>query len=144
MTVIAWDGKMLAADKQATSSGLRVTCTKIRRAADGSLLAWTGDGAAGMLMANWYDAGQKADEYPKPQADKDEWARLVVIRGGKIHTYDRWPVLLTYEDKFMAFGSGRDFALGAMSMGATAKEAVEIACRFENGCGMGVDYMALE
>lgn len=34
-----------------------------------------------------------------------------------------------------AWGSGRDFALGALSMGATAKEAAQIACKHSTTCG---------
>lgn len=34
-----------------------------------------------------------------------------------------------------AWGSGRDFALGALSMGATAAEAVKIACKHSTTCG---------
>lgn len=32
---------------------------------------------------------------------------------------------------FYAIGSGRRLAIGAMAAGASAKEAVEIACRFD-------------
>ena len=45
------------------------------------------------------------------------------------------------EDQFAAWGSGRDFALTAMHLGKSAREAVEIACLFENGCGNGVDVL---
>jgi ATP-dependent protease HslVU (ClpYQ) peptidase subunit len=46
-----------------------------------------------------------------------------------------------YEDKKTATGSGRDYALAAMHCGKTAREAVEIACLFETGCGNGVDEL---
>jgi ATP-dependent protease HslVU (ClpYQ) peptidase subunit len=48
------------------------------------------------------------------------------------------------EDPFMAWGSGRDFALGAMAMGATAREAVAVACRFNVYCGNGIDAFDLK
>lgn len=38
-------------------------------------------------------------------------------------------------------GSGRDFAIAAMHCGKTAREAVEIASLYENGCGNGVDVL---
>lgn len=43
----------------------------------------------------------------------------------------------------MAWGSGRDYAMGAMARGANAKEAAEIAMRFDNGCGMGIDVVSV-
>lgn len=36
---------------------------------------------------------------------------------------------------FMAIGSGRSFALGAMAHGASVVEAAETACRFDPNCG---------
>jgi ATP-dependent protease HslVU (ClpYQ) peptidase subunit len=37
--------------------------------------------------------------------------------------------------KFWAIGSGRDFALAAMEMGATAEEAVLLASKFDRKTG---------
>lgn len=56
MTVIAWDGKTLAADKRGTRGGLPVTVTKIKRIGDviagvagnaahvGELFQWVAEG----------------------------------------------------------------------------------------------------
>lgn len=45
---------------------------------------------------------------------------------------------------FWAAGSGADYAMGAMAAGKDAKEAVEIACRFDINCGLGVDVLMAE
>ena len=37
-----------------------------------------------------------------------------------------------------AIGSGSEYALGAMAMGASAKRAVQIASRFDPSTGRGV------
>jgi hypothetical protein len=42
-------------------------------------------------------------------------------------------------EKKVAYGSGGDLALGAMAAGATAKQAVAIACRFDPNTGQGID-----
>lgn len=84
MTVVAWDGKSLAVDKQATCADMRMTTTKACRLQQGDVVA------------------------------------LVF-------------------DRFMAWGSGRDFAMGAMEMGASAYRAVEVAIRHSTGCGYGID-----
>lgn len=141
MSVVAWDGKTLSADKQATSSGLKSTVTKIRRAKDGSLLAWVGCQNTGVIMADWYDDGADLEKWPKCQENKDDWAVLVIVRNGALSVYEQWPKEIFFEDPIKAFGSGRDYALGAMAMGADSRKAVEIAMRFESGCGMGVDTL---
>lgn len=141
MTVIAWDGKMLAADKRAVCYGVCFTTTKVRRIASGELLAWTGSQDAGELLAKWYADGQDPGKWPDVQKDKDDWCRLIVVGEDGARFFERQPVAMKVEDKFSAWGSGRDFALTAMHLGKNAREAVEIACLFENGCGNGVDVL---
>lgn len=140
MSVIAWDGKMVAADKQATLGTLRVMTTKIRRIASGEILGWTGDQDSGMIVAKWYEDGADPEKWPVSQKDKDDWSRLLVFSSkNPPKFYERQPVAVTVEDKFMAWGCGRDFAIGAMALGSNAIDAVLIASRFDSACGMGVD-----
>lgn len=141
MSVIAYDGKTVAADKQATCMGLRLTATKIKTLLSGEVLAWTGEQDSGEMMAAWYADGADPKKWPSCQNDKDLWCRLIVFgTDGKVKTYERQPVAFAMEDATMAWGSGRDYAIGAMAKGADALEAVQIACRFDNGCGMGIDH----
>lgn len=144
MTVIAWDGKVLAADKQSTSAGLRTTTTKLRRLLSGEVLAYCGDADSGRAVAEWYADGADPAKWPKCQSDKDDWARLIVGSRNGIKVYERQPYGMPIEDKFIAWGSGRDFAIGAMARGASAVEAVKIAMRFDTGCGMGIDKVRLK
>lgn len=44
MTIIAWDGKTLAADKRGTVAGMAYTVTKIHRLPDGLVAFDTGCG----------------------------------------------------------------------------------------------------
>jgi ATP-dependent protease HslVU (ClpYQ) peptidase subunit len=48
------------------------------------------------------------------------------------------------EDPFIAFGAGRDYAMAAMHLGCDAHRAVEVACVFDTGCGMGIDTLELD
>ncbi len=48
------------------------------------------------------------------------------------------------EAKYLCIGRGRDFAFGALAMGADAYKAVMIACLYESSCGMGIDTLTLE
>jgi ATP-dependent protease HslVU (ClpYQ) peptidase subunit len=144
MTCIAWDGKTLAADKRASISNYPATVTKISRAPSGELLAFAGDFDTGMALSQWYVDGAVPEKYPDNRNGDCTRATLLVIKGGQVFKYERLPVALKYEDSFTAMGSGRDFALAAMHLGKTAREAVEIACLFDTACGNGVDTLILE
>lgn len=140
MTVIAWDGKTLAADKRAVNSGLVLTTTKIRRIGD-LLCGASGDISAAAEALAWVERGRNPDDYPAIQRSRDDYAGLLVIDGERVLKYERSPMPTVFEDAFFAIGSGRDFALAAMHCGKTASEAVEIASVFDCGCGNGVDVL---
>lgn len=139
MSVVAWDGKMLAADKQMNCASLKSKCTKIYKM-DEEVLAFTGDMEVGLLLIGWYKEGADPAKYPEVQKDKDRWTRLIVVNKELCFFYEMLPVAIPVEDSFAAWGSGRDFALGAMAMNADARQAVEIANRFSTDCGFGVDW----
>jgi hypothetical protein len=138
MTVIAWDGRSLAVDRLATSFGLAAEVKKYKRLSTKEVLVCYGDHDKGLIVMNWYEKGGDPEKYPKFQAT-DDWAGLVVASDKGIKIYNQEPVPLVFEDKFQAWGSGRDYALGAMAMGADAKKAVEITCELNVYCGKGID-----
>lgn len=143
MTVIAWDGKFLAADKRAYDNGTVFTTTKILRV-KGHLIGSTGDNDSGIALKEWFKNGADPDKWPECQKDKDRYCRFIVITPtGKIMDYCREPFPTIIEDEFYAWGSGGDSALGAMAMGASARKAVEIACNHESGCGNGITVLRL-
>lgn len=147
MTVIAWDGRSIAADKRCVCSGAHFTTTKLRAIQrPGRIpeaIAWTGDQDSGEMVAAWYEAGADPALWPDCQKDKDLWSRLIVADAHGAKFYERQPVAVRVEDAFCAWGSGRDFALAAMAFGKTATEAVELACKFDVGCGNGVTVLEL-
>lgn len=143
MTVIAWDGQTLAADKRACNGGLARTVTKIYRVSD-VLVGVAGDIAQAMEMIAWVRRGRKPDDFPASQRS-DEWGTLVVIEAdATVSVYEQSPYPFKIEDKIFASGSGRDFALAAMHHGKNAWEAVNTACCFDSGCGNGIDELRLE
>lgn len=144
MTVIAWDGKTLAADKRAVLAGFKGgTVTKIHRW-DGGLCAFSGDFALGVAMLEWLRAGAKPSEFPQRQRTDDWVSFMVVHEDGRVVRYEKDPVALPFENVPQAMGSGRDYALAAMHLGFDARRAVEVACALDNGCGNGIDTMTLE
>lgn len=142
MTVIAWDGKTLAADKMAVNFGYGGIVTKIRRAPDGALLAYSGTYDVGIALAEWYCDGADKKAYPDNKDGNDCRSFLMVIKPtGEIYRYEREPIALRFYDKFAAMGSGRDYALAAMHLGRTAVEAVALACELDVNCGKGIDTL---
>lgn len=143
MTIIAWDGKTLAADKLASYGSMARTTTKIFRIRD-CLVGYSGDQTFGEQMLAWFKRGENPDDFPASQRDKDDWISLLVIRpGGAIHIYERTPYPLSFEDIQYAIGSGREFAIAAMYCGKSAVDAVLIASMLDTGCGQGVDELTL-
>lgn len=145
MTVIAWDGKTLAADKRCTAGYLvSPLVTKIKRSVrTGALI--TGSGNAGMVheLWAWYEAGAIPADFPKENKLADALAHLIIISREGVFKYEgtAFPQLL--ENKFLAWGSGCEAAMGAMMCGADAKRAVEVASEIVQGCGNGMDTLML-
>lgn len=139
MSVIAWDGKTLAADKRACFGTLTRTTTKVFDLGD-ALAAYAGDADAGEEILAWFKDGHDPARFPPSQRDRDGWAGLLIVwRDGWIWKYERTPYPLKFPPQLFAIGSGRDFALAAMHCGKTAAEAVEVACFFDSACGNGID-----
>lgn len=140
MTVIAWDGKTLAADKMSCSVGYGYTVTKVHRLADGSIAALAGDGDGAMALLHWLNSERDPDKYPPAQKDNDT-SGLVVQRSGVVWSYGKTPYPQRIECSLYAMGHGRDFALAAMHCGRSAREAVELTCKLDVYCGKGVDTL---
>jgi 20S proteasome alpha/beta subunit len=145
MTVIAWDGKTLAADKLSTDGTSRRTVTKIHRLSNGAVLGACGDAGQCREMQAWYCNGAKPEELPPKQRDADTAAWLLVIEPGpRILYFQLGPYPILLEDKIFAMGSGREYAMAAMHLGKTAREACEVAIALSPECGQGVDELELE
>lgn len=148
MSVIAWDGKTLAADKLATDCDMSMETVKIRKIESGThaghVIAWTGCDASGTFLADWYEAGAIPEKWPtQAQMDRESSSRLIVVTpDGKCKHYQgtTHAIALPVREPFRAWGSGRDFAMGAMAAGASAKVAVLIASQFCVTCGGGIDF----
>lgn len=143
MTVIAWDGTTLAADKAGTNCGYRRTVTKIFRVPDG-IVGFAGDGSRAMALLEWFRDGMNPAKYPAFQSDPDLAVGCIFIgQDGRNCAYLHTPYPEHHLDRFDAIGSGRDYALAAMYLGLDARRAVEVACALDNGCGNGIDTLEL-
>lgn len=139
MSIVAWDGRTIAADRQMTAGNLILTTHKIRKLPNGDIVAWTGITENGLAVAEWYEKGADPALWPASQKGED-WSRLIVVpKRGRPFTYEQLPVKQIVHDRRAAWGSGGHFAIGAMEMGASSVQAVKVASKFCNGCGQGVD-----
>lgn len=147
MTVIAWDGKTLAADRQAECGNSRAAVCKVFRVRDG-LAGISGDLSTGMEVLAWYEAGAIPAAWPASNRGLSEGAVLTVIRmedgAARAFFYESSPFPFRTEGAFAARGSGCGEALVAMACGKTAREAVLLAQEYNTTCGMGVDSLEFE
>lgn len=125
MTTIAYDGKTLAADSRATSSGMPYKVVKIFTLADGSLFAGSGDYGQIIAVKEWLEN----TDSQKPNAA--DFAGLLVTSDGVLFRIEETLGRLPVHEAFHAIGSGRDFAMAAMHCGRTAREAIEIASLYD-------------
>ena len=144
MTVIAWDGKTLAADKQSTSAGYASVVTKVFRV-PGGIVGFTGSqGHAAALLA-WFRGGRDPEAWPA-KGGEDSAGAIFIDADGRCWGYsgDDGPHAAMFENRFNAWGAGRDYALAAMHLGKTAREACEVACLLDNCCGQGIDTLEID
>lgn len=149
MTVIAFDGRTVAADKRSNDNGSIRTVTKLHRLFndDGTIkavLAVNGFADHGMELVAWYKAGANPETYPHGKRGSEMYTFLQVFRPGKrVIEYQCGPVPIVFEDEKFAGGSGRNAAMGALLAGCSAIEAVKIASQVDAACGNGVDFVEL-
>ena len=143
MTVIAWDGKTLAADRQSSYGGMICAVTKIHRVGD-LLVGGSGDLAFVLEMIEWVRGGRVISEFPAAQRTKDDWQSILVVeRDGTTSIYERTAFPIRYEEKAVVIGSGREFARAALHLGFDSVKAVETAIALSDGCGVGIDTLVL-
>lgn len=140
MTVIAWDGQTLAADRMMEMNGGKFPVTKIRRLQDGTLLGTSGDIPRAMQIAEWIERGCVVGGLAAPQGEM--YARVLHIKSDGVATlYANNDQPIIVEQPFMAIGSGQDYANTAMYLGNSARQAVAIASELCATCGMGIDTL---
>lgn len=142
MSVIAWDGKTLAADRMVVIGDTIYTGRKLWPLEEGGgALAEVGNADCGASMVRWWKEGAKREEFPESQKG-DKWATLIVALPGRpVFYYEKTPEPIESRDDFSAWGCGREAALGALALGASAQKAVEVASQFILYCGRGCDFV---
>jgi hypothetical protein len=136
VTTIAWDGRTLAADRQANSNGSR---RRVHKIIDCGAFWY---GSCGQMdeiarVAEWLSQMEE----PPPVFDGCNLYGIVVRKCDACAFFveGKTVCLAPILDRVMATGSGGEYARAAMELGKTAAQAVEFAARFDLGTGLGVD-----
>jgi ATP-dependent protease HslVU (ClpYQ) peptidase subunit len=143
MTTIATDGKSVASDSLRVCGSERVDeCTRKIRKVDGVVYAFTGDFAAFAAAIDWHKSGAVHGDAPK--AGKDGSWRLLIMGPDEVTSYVSD---LPYPEPYpypQAFGSGAGYAMAALKLGKSSREAIELAKELDVFTGGPVFEIAIE
>jgi ATP-dependent protease HslVU (ClpYQ) peptidase subunit len=123
MTTIAWDGKTLAGDTQA--SLFKSHFSKVIRLDNGLFVGTSGMVSDACAFREWLVKGGD-----KPKLE-DGFHAIVIEPAGSIYLYDKGAVAIPWSGPFVAIGSGRDYAMTAMNLHLSAADAVKQASIFD-------------
>ncbi len=142
MTTIAWDGRTLAADRQSSNDGCRMgQATKLRRMADGRLVAAAGAATRCTLYLTWLE--DQSQPRPPWQDDTETSVHaLEVLLDGTVLRHEEHGAY-ALDAPHIALGSGAPYALAAMACGRDAADAVRIASQFDVWTGGEPDLLVL-
>lgn len=140
MTVIVWDGKILAADKQFSWGPVKHQTTKLY-IANGIAFGASGDAPLCESLIVWFQNGASDKDLPTSKDETDEACLLVIKPEGAYFYFSGGATPIPIEDTPIVLGTGRQVALGAMHAGANAIEAVRATNAIHSSCGMGIDFI---
>jgi 20S proteasome alpha/beta subunit len=137
MTTICWNGRVVAADRQADNGGYKFTVSKIFKLKDGGVAGIAGDFSSGLKVVDWLNGAEK------PLFDKEDSFVVMVIRGKECFVYEPTLMPIKVDQPFFAIGSGAHFAMAALHFGKSPKVAIETAALFDSGTGMGYEEIVI-
>lgn len=152
MTAIAYRDGILAADQCASAADTtwrtrKLYIERVNYFKDSVTVGITGTGTEAYIIAlkKWVIDGEDTDKWPKFQTDAaaEDRSRIIILHPHRgLYWYESQPVRHTLRspDDYMAWGAGREAALGAMYAGASATLAIAAANHHVTGCNYGVDW----
>lgn len=133
MSILTWDGYTLASDQLANDNQVMFPITKVFVHL-GTIVGLIGPLSDMSKLRAWLEAGRKPADFPTGLSND---ATLVIVskQRGLIRYAGPNPYPHVHGFEKCAFGSGREFAYGALHHGATAVQAVEAAIYYSPHCG---------
>ncbi|MGI9437565.1 MAG: hypothetical protein ACR2Q4_22515 [Geminicoccaceae bacterium] len=121
----------MAADSGCFNDGLyEGEVDKIWILQDIGLFGCCGEYGAILKVVEWLTFGGEPKDKPRLSRDS-EFTGLLVKRDGEVLHYQLGLRPLPISATFHAIGSGRQIAVGALAAGATAEQAIRIACHYD-------------
>ena len=146
MTVVVWDGKTLATDRMANDGSHKWESSKAWYASINQkpvIISGVGLLQHIVFLREWLKKGGKVEDYPRHILSQHHSPQLVLVKSDGLWVYEGVPVPVSRGFEPCAFGEGKDFAYGALAMGADAEKAVTIANEYSLQCGKGVELFNL-
>ena len=129
MTTIAVRYGVIAADSMLNRGGSAGgSISKIERMPDGCIIGSTGRCGDSAAFRQWWRSSGAPEQPPKLD---DGFMAIILRPSGAVDFCDSGCVPYRVDADFHAIGSGWEFAMGAMAMGASAEAAVRVACQFD-------------
>lgn len=128
MTTIAYRDGVMASDTGESSGSVWVGSVDKIIKTGGLLVGASGCVDACETCLNFFTEGGKVEDFKNTLSGDFE---AVVTDGKRLWHTENKMKMYGIRASFFAMGSGMKIALGAMAMGANAKEAVEVACQFD-------------
>ena len=153
MTVIAYRAGIIAADTGVWSGNIIIgNGPKLSRSPKGSVAG--GSGRAGLLrrfhqlvvdglIDAWLEAGATEPLSGMSFRDEGDFGAIFATRGSGVWLIDDRGCPVRFQAEFYAEGGAREMVMGAMAVGASAAEAVEIAIRFSDYASGRVETLSL-
>lgn len=131
MTTIVYAGGILCADSLVTQNmGRCGFCQKIGRTEDGHLYAASGRLDALENFAKWAENREGDPTSDPDEKGENQSCRILITPEGKVREWERFGWTQVTMD-FFAWGTGADYAIGALAMGATPQQAVQVGIDFD-------------
>jgi hypothetical protein len=138
MTIIAYRDGVMAADTCLTDGFITAGIKLYKK--KGHVIGFCGDVEQALVFVDWF-FDQKKNRKPD-LASESGWEAMVMNKDG-VSTWGRSLRPIAMSDQFYAIGSGAPLAMGAMEFGASAAEAVAIACRRDPYCREPITVLTL-
>lgn len=139
MTVIVWDGRILAADTLLVSDGLRSYDSKL------AVIGGVFYGGAGSYttVQEMFEYFRGKNDFPccRQKSESDRAWILRVDKDKKLWEYEYSHIPCRISNDTWALGGGRDLAMGAMGFGANAVQAVQFCIDNHAECGGEVEFL---
>ena len=140
MTVAVYRAGIIAADTLVVDETTALYhAYKIFELDDGGLIATAGNGKECVAFRDFFLYNKE----PAEEFEYKEFAGLWIRPDGAIYFCESHRHIDPIIDEFIAIGSGRSAAYGALEMGASAEEAVRIACKYNVCCGEPITVLRL-